>query len=99
MCAFVAQKPTQAAREEKGTSAVELRDEEEPEVERILDVEVSECDQLQAHPQGVFTQEPTTLEIFFEAATQLEVSEPEVETIPDLNLGFFTMTTERSQDT
>ena len=37
--------------------------------------------------------------MFVEAATQLEVSEPEVETIPNLNLGVFTMTPEQSQDT
>ena len=53
----------------------ELRHKEEPEVERILDVEVRECDQFQAQPQGVVTQEATTLEMFVEAATQLEVSE------------------------
>ena len=46
MCAFVAQKPTQVVGEEKGTSARELKDEEEPEVEMILDVEVREYDQL-----------------------------------------------------
>ena len=37
--------------------------------------------------------------MFVEAATQLEVSELEVETIPDLNLGVLTMTPEQSQDT
>ena len=37
--------------------------------------------------------------MFVEASTQLEVSELEVETIPDLNLGFFTMTLEQFQDT
>ena len=36
--------------------------------------------------------------MFVEAATQLEVSEPEVETISNLNLGFFRMTPEQSQD-
>ena len=46
MCAFVSQKPTQAVGEEKGTSAGELKDEEEPEVEIIPDVEGRECDQL-----------------------------------------------------
>ena len=96
MCAFVAQKPTQTVGEEKGTSTVELRDEEETEVEMIPNVEVKEYDQLQSHPQGVVTQEPTTLEMFIEAATQLDVSEPEVETIPNLNLGFFTMTPDQS---
>ena len=96
--AFVAKKPTQVVGEEKITSTGELRDEEEPEVERIPNVEARECDQLQAHPQGVVTQEPTTLEMFVEAVTQLEVSVPEVETIPDLNLGVFTMTPEQSQD-
>ena len=75
-----------------------MRDKEKPEVERIPDVEVRECDQIQAQPQGVVTQEPTTLEIFVEYSTQLEVSEPEVETIPDLNLGVLTMTPEQSQD-
>ena len=44
-------------------------------MERIPDVEVRECDQFQAQPKGVFTQERTTLEMFVEAATQLEVSE------------------------
>ena len=67
-------------------------------MERIPDVEVRECDQFQAQPQGVVTQEPTNMEMFVEAATQLEVSEPEVKTIPDLNLGIFTMTPEQSQD-
>ena len=44
--AFVAEKPTQAVGEEKGTSVGELRDEKEPEVEMIPNVEVRECDQL-----------------------------------------------------
>ena len=78
---------------------VEFMGEEEPEVEMIPDVEVREYDQLQSRPQGVVTQEPTTLELFVESVTQLEVSELEVETIPDLNLGFFTMTPEQYQDT
>ena len=43
---FVAQKHTQEVGEEKITFAGELRDEEEPEVERIPDVEVGECEQL-----------------------------------------------------
>ena len=93
--AFVAQKPTQAVGEEKETSAVELRGENEPEVEMIPDIEVRKHEQLLSQPQGVVTQEPTTLEIFVEVATQLEVSELEVETIPDLNLGVFTMTPEQ----
>ena len=46
MHAFVAQKPTQEVGEEKGTSIGELRDEKEPEVEMIPDVEVRECDRL-----------------------------------------------------
>ena len=37
--------------------------------------------------------------MFVEAATQMETSEPEVETIPDLNLSVFTITLELSQDT
>ena len=69
-----------------------MSDKKEPEVERIPDVEVRECDQFQNNPKGIVTQEPTTLEMFVEAATQMEVSEPEVEIIHDLNLGFFTMT-------
>ena len=77
---------------------VELRGEDEPEVEMIPDIEVRGHEQLQSQPQGVVTQEPTSLEMFVEAATQMEVSDPEVETIPDLNLGFFTMTPEQSQD-
>ena len=36
--------------------------------------------------------------MFVEAATQLEVSETEVETIPDLNLGVFTMTLDKYHD-
>ena len=36
--------------------------------------------------------------MFFEASTQLEMSELEVETIPDLNLGVFIMTLEQSRD-
>ena len=86
--AFVEKNPTQTVGEDRGTSAGELRDKEEAEVERIPEVEVREDDQFQDQPQGVVTQEPTNLEIFVEAATQLEVSELEVETIPDLNLGF-----------
>ena len=66
MCAFVAQKPTQKVAEEKETSA---RGEDEQEVEMIPDIEVREHEQLQSHPQGVVTQEPTSLEIFVEAAT------------------------------
>ena len=54
----------------------ELRDKEEPKVERILEVEVREGNQFQAQPQGVVTKEPTTLKMFVEVATQLEVSEP-----------------------
>ena len=42
MCAFLAQKPAQAFGEEKETSAVELRGEEEPEVEMIPGIEVRE---------------------------------------------------------
>ena len=57
-----------------------------------------ECDQVQSHPQGVVTQEPTTLEMFVEDSTQLEVSEPQVEKIPHLNLGVLTMTPEQSED-
>ena len=38
----MAQKPTQEVGEEKGTSAVELRDEEELEVDMIPNVEVTE---------------------------------------------------------
>ena len=37
--------------------------------------------------------------MFVEATTQLEVSEPEVKTIPNLNLGGFTMTPEQYHDT
>ena len=37
--------------------------------------------------------------MFVEVATQMELNELEVETIPDLNLGVFTMTPEQSQDT
>ena len=44
--AFVAQKPTQEVGEERRTSAGELRDKEEPEVERILKVELRECDEF-----------------------------------------------------
>ena len=36
---------------------------------------------------------------FFEFSTQKEASELEVKTIPDLNLGVFTMTPEQYQDT
>ena len=97
--AFVAQKPTQTVGEERGTYAGELRDKEEPEMEGIPNVEVRECDQFQAQPQGVVKQEPKNLEIFVETATQLEVSELEVETIPYLNLGVLTMNPEQSQDT
>ena len=93
--AFVAQKPTQTVGEERGTSTRELRDKEEPLVESILDVEVRECDQFPGQPQGVVTQEPTTLEMFVEASTQLEVSEPESEAIPDPDLGVLTMTPEQ----
>ena len=50
VCAFVAQKPTQEVGEEKGTSVEELSDEEELEVERVPNVEVRECDQLQSQP-------------------------------------------------
>ena len=53
-----------------------MRDKEEPKVERIPEVEIRECDQFQAQTQGFVTQEPTTMEMFVEAATQLEVSEP-----------------------
>ena len=48
--AFVAQKPTLTIGEDRGTSTGELRDKEEPEVERIPNVEVRECDQFQAQP-------------------------------------------------
>ena len=78
---------------------MELRGEYEPEVEMILDIEAREDEQLQSHPQGVVTQEPTTMEMFVEDATQMEVSEPEVQIILDLNLGVFTMTPKQSQDT
>ena len=78
---------------------MELRGDDELEVEMILDIEVREHEKLQSQPQGVVTQEPTSLEMFVEDATQMEVSEQEVETIPDLNLGVFTMTPEQSQDT
>ena len=37
--------------------------------------------------------------MFVEYSTQMEVSEPEVQIILDLNLGVFTMTPEQSQDT
>ena len=76
MHAFVTQKPTQAVGEEEETSTGELRDEKEPKVEMIPDVEVGKCDQLQSQPQGVVTQEPTSLEMFVEATNQMEVSEP-----------------------
>ena len=55
---------------------MELRGEDEPEVEMIPDIEVREHEQLQSQPQGVVTQELTSLEMFVEAATQMEVSEP-----------------------
>ena len=50
MCAFVAQKPTQAVGGEKETSAVELRGENEPEVEMIPDIEVRKHEKLQCQP-------------------------------------------------
>ena len=50
VCAFVAQKPAQAVGEEKETYAVELSDEEEPEVEMILNIEVREHEKLQSQP-------------------------------------------------
>ena len=78
---------------------VELRGEDEPEVEMIPDVKVREHEQLQSQPQGVVTQEPTSLEIFVKDATQIETCEPEVETIPDFNSGVFTKNPEQSQDT
>ena len=77
---------------------VELSGEDEPTVEMVPDIEVREHEQLKSQPQGVFTQEPTSLEIFVEAATQMETGEREVETIPDFDLGVFTMTLEQSQD-
>ena len=76
MYAFMAHKPTQEVGEEKETSAMELRGKDEPEVEMIPDIEVREHEKLQSQPQGVITQEPTTLEMFVEVATQLEVTEP-----------------------
>ena len=95
----MAKKPTQAIGEEKETFAVELRGEEELEVKMIPDIKVREYEKLESQPQGVFTQEPTTLEIFVEASTQLKVSEPEVEIVSNLNLVFFIMIPEQYQDT
>ena len=76
----------------------ELSGEDEPEVEIIPNIEVREHEKLQSQPQGVVTQETTTLEMFVEVSNQMEVSEPEVEIILDLSLGVFTMTPEQSQD-
>ena len=55
VCAFVAQKLTKEVGEEKETSVVELRGEDEPEVEMITDIKVREHEQLQSQPQGVVT--------------------------------------------
>ena len=46
VCEFVAQKPAYAVEEEKETPAVELRGEDEPEVEMIPDIEVREHEKL-----------------------------------------------------
>ena len=48
--AFVAQKLTKEVGEEKETSVVELRGEDEPEVEMIPDIEVRKHEKLQCQP-------------------------------------------------
>ena len=48
--AFVAQKPAQVVVEEKETFAVELRGEDELEVEMLLDIELREHEKLQSQP-------------------------------------------------
>ena len=49
--------------------------------------------------QGVDTQEPASLNILVEVATQIGVDEPEVENIPDFNEEVCTVTPEPSHDT
>ena len=52
MWAFVTQKPTQATEEEKEALAVEPKEENEPKIEMILDLELWEDEQIQSQPLG-----------------------------------------------